>query len=85
MNTTAKVRLTKPQQQTVQRGGDVCPDPTPARAAVRLNGPSVVTSRTAVTLESRAVMAEDTPVDPCDVSVAWTTQEPMPRAEMVSC
>lgn len=61
MNTTAKVRLRKPQQQRVQRGASDWP--APASAAVRLNGQSVVTSRAAVlpgtlTLGSRAVMAQ---------------------------
>lgn len=70
MNTTAKMRLINPQQQTVQRGARDWPNPSSAwAAAVRLNGQSVVASRTAVllgtlVLGSRAVMAQDRLVFP---------------------
>lgn len=84
MNTTAKVRLTNPQQQRVQRGASDWPEPSPAwAAAVRLKGPSVVATRTAVLpgtlmLGSRAVMAQDRLIYPCDVSVVGLLRRPCP-------
>lgn len=65
INTTARVRFTRPQQQKVQRGASDCPDPLPGpdrAAAVRL-GLSVMPTSTPVPhgtlkLARRAVMAE---------------------------